>query len=595
MSLARIAVRRAWRRLPLLGLAAGLNTSVLLGVILWYAATQRTSVSPSIITIVAWVGVAAYLAFSDLRTRATQFEMSLPAPAHRLWLFNLAGTLSGGLLIVAVTLGIVAAHAALVSHVELGVNGPLLAATLATGLVLSTLLLQIPRPSLARIPWGAGQIVWTVAVLVGTPLLLGTAAVAGWPGVALLLAGAVVLAGLAYRSVPPAYALVPFVPAAAERAHDPRAPTPADAAAPRSILPLTIVRCVSAGAKELLAVPFILLFAIALGGGPLAIAGDLRELRFLYLPMTTYMLYALIGPRLASLHRIDFLPISRRTLALALVLPYFVVTCVGYGAGWLIASGARSRLEYVNFEKSGDDYRVSVPLRIYRLTSPRTPPMLDSPWGEQQVAEPLDLFNWSRLAVYSPYAAPPGSSPRFVALQISRAVAATYGASIAPEVIEERYLTTGPDGQVVPRGEGLTLRADYPELRPRSGPMFPALLALTVVPWLLLIALLLRGYRGGVREWVRQLTVWGALGVLLTFTVAASIGGVFGFMRYWALRALIEIPVMRLGSTTAGTWGVWIAGVALIGVAYLAVQRQFERMEIPTKPSRYTLIDFGAN
>ena len=68
--------------------------------------------------------------------------------------------------------------------------------------------------------------------------------------------------------------------------------------------------------------------------------------------------------------------------------------------------------------------------------------------------------------------------------------------AIPPATIEWRYL----DGSVVPRGDGLTLRHDYPDLEPASGPMFPTLFALAVVPFLLLVALLLRGYRAGIPE-----------------------------------------------------------------------------------------------
>lgn len=199
----------------------------------------------------------------------------------------------------------------------------------------------------------------------------------------------------------------------------------------------------------------------------------------------------------------------------------------------------------------------------------------------------------SRAAAYSPYSAPPGSSARFVALQISRAVETVYGVSIGPETIEERYLIRRKDGSVVPRGEGLTLRKDYSILTPKSGPMFPALVALTAVPWLLLIALLLRAYRAGIREWVRQTIVWGSLAVLLGFVFATSIADIFEVMQQWAIRALVEVPVMRLGQTAAGTLAVWIVAGLLLAAAYRIVQRQFVHMEIPTKPSRYTLIRIG--
>ena len=592
MSLARISRHRTWRMLPLWALATGVNTSLLLGVIIWRAGTQEKSVSAMTLTLVGWVGVATYLAFSDVRTRCTHFEMSLPAPSRSLWWNKLTATLAGGVIIVGLTLGVIALHSVLPIRVDIEPNRWVLAGVLYTGLVLATLLLQAPLPSLARIPVTSGQVVWTIVVLAGTPVLLAVAAEAGWPGLTLLLALTSAVTLWSYRSVPPVYSLVRFEPQPQDRADS--APPVADGPPSKLLLPWTVARGVSAGAKELLAFPLILLFGIVLGGGLFALeSGSMRELRFLYLPMMTYILFALIGPRLGALHYVDALPISRRPLVATFVLPYFILTCAGYGIGAILASDARSRLEFVNFEEGDEGYRVTVPLRVYALALDGRPLPVESPWGESHSPRALTPFGWSRAAAYSPYSAPPGSSARFVALQISRAAEAVYGASISPETIEERYLITREDGSVVPRGEGLTLRKDYPALKSKSGPMFPALVALAAVPWLLLIALLLRAYRAGIREWVRQTIVWGSLAVLLGFVVGKSIAEVFRVMQPWAIRALVEVPVMRLGQTAAGTPAVWIVAGLLLAGAYLVVQSQFLRMEIPTKPSRYTLIRMG--
>jgi len=592
MSLAQISRHRILRMLPLWALATGVNTSFLLGVFVWRSASQHTPISALTMTLVGWVGVASYLAFTDVRTRSSHFEMTLPIASRTLWLNNLTATLTGGLIIVGLTLGVIALHSASPARVEVEPGRWLLAGVLCTGLALATLLLQVPRPSLARVPVMWVQIVWTVVVLAGTPVLLAVAADAGWPGLTLLLFVTCAVAFWSYRCVPPAYSLVPFEPHCADRAES--RPVVSDGLLSKWLLPLTIARSVSAGVKELAAAPFILLFGMVLGGALLTLdSGSARELRFLYLPITIYMLLALIGPRLCSLHRLDALPISRRSLVAALVIPYFLVLCTGYGIGAIIASETRSRLEYVDFEEGDDGYRVTVPLRVYELARRGQPPPVESPWGESHAPEALTPFGWSRATAYSPYSAPPGSSARFVALQISRAAEAAYGASISPATIEERYLLTREDGSVILRGEGLTLRKDYPTLKPKSGPMFPALVALTAVPWLLLIALLLRAYRAGIREWVRQTIVWGSLAVLMGFVVAASIANVLDIMQHWAIRALVEIPVMRLGQTAAGTVTVWIVAGLLLAGAYRIVQSQFLRMEIPTKPSQYTLIRMG--
>jgi hypothetical protein len=231
-----------------------------------------------------------------------------------------------------------------------------------------------------------------------------------------------------------------------------------------------------------------------------------------------------------------------------------------------------------------------VPLRVYEVTRSGDIPDATSPWGERHTPEGLRLVDWSSASVYSPYDTTADSSARFVALQISRAVEQVYGVSIAASTIEQHYLTTRADGTVAPRGAGLTLRADYPELNARGGPLLPVLLTLVAVPWLLLVAGLLRAYRRGIREWVRQTIVWGSLGLLLVVWIGSSVGTTFGALRPWAFRAAVEIPVMRLGLTAAGTALVWVLCAALFAAAYAIAQRQFQRMEIPTHPSRYTLI-----
>jgi hypothetical protein len=172
-------------------------------------------------------------------------------------------------------------------------------------------------------------------------------------------------------------------------------------------------------------------------------------------------------------------------------------------------------------------------------------------------------------------------------------VEAVYDVSIPPETIQRRYLTTDEDGKVVPREKGLTLRTDYPDLKARVGPMFPVLVTLVSVPWLLLVALLLRAYRPGVREWVRQTIVWGSLGGLLVMWLWISLAAVFDAMQPWALRAVVEIPVFRMGQTAAANIGVWVAALALLAGSYGIVDSRFQRMEITTRPSRYTLIRMG--
>jgi hypothetical protein len=78
--------------------------------------------------------------------------------------------------------------------------------------------------------------------------------------------------------------------------------------------------------------------------------------------------------------------------------------------------------------------------------------------------------------------------------------------------------------------------------------------------------------------------------VLLLFVIGSTVVTAFQLAEPWALRALVEIPVMSLGKTAAGSVAAWLIGLLAIAGAYALVNRQFARMEIPTEPSRYTLL-----
>jgi hypothetical protein len=596
MMLSRIGRDRALRSFPIWGIAAGVNTSVLLGVLAWRAAVrQGGSISTTSLILACWLGVGLYLAFGHVRTRCSGFDLSLPIPTRKLWLAHLLAILIAGGLVVAISVGAITAHLSLLGDRIIFEHSPaVVAALLGAGLVLAALLLQLPRRNLSQIPVSRAYVLWAGLVLAGVPfVLIGAVGLAGSAGAALVLLVAAVVGAWLYVSVPPAYALVPFEPQPADRGVAPdRIDAMNDGRRARLSLPLTILRSLTAGIKEVLAAPFVVLFGMILGGALDSFgSGDLRELRYLYIPMATYMLIAFVGPRLASLRHLDPLPISRQLMSAALLLPYLLMFCVGYGAGAIVATRGASQVEYVNFEESEEGFHVTVPLRVYDVVWADSPPPVESPWGETHEAEPLSPWPVVPATVYSPYSAPPGSSARFVSLQISRAVEAAYGATIAPGEIETRYLTTGEDGSIRPIGQGLTLRADYPDLEVRGGPLFPVLIMLTAVPWLLFAAALLRAYRACIKEWVRQTISWGVLGVLLLFWIGLSVASMFGLMEFWSIRALIQIPVMSLGESAIGTLAAWAVSGLLLAAAYWVAQSQFLRMEIPTTPSKYTLFD----
>jgi hypothetical protein len=355
---------------------------------------------------------------------------------------------------------------------------------------------------------------------------------------------------------------------------------------------LAVLSCLHSGAKEWIAVPFIVLFGLMIGNGLTAVLDDpaMRDMRFLYLPMAVYMMFALFVPRLTRLQHLDPLPIGRRVLFAGLALPGLVAFVASFAAGHLAETRGAQAHPMVDYRKSDDGWRVTVPLRVYRMAWDGSVPEIAAPWGESHPADRAALLRGATPAVYSPYSAPPGSTARFVALQISRAARDVYGVTIQPEEIERRYLTTGVDGSAAGLGESLTMETDFHGLRPRSGPVSALLLLLVIAPYMALVAVLFRAHRSSIREWVRQSIVWGALGCAMLVFFALMAAVITHRSEPWVLRALIEIPAFALGRTAAGTVATWLAAALTAAGAYRLAERQFERMEIPVRPSKFTLI-----
>ncbi len=116
---------------------------------------------------------------------------------------------------------------------------------------------------------------------------------------------------------------------------------------------------------------------------------------------------------------------------------------------------------------------------------------------------------------------------------------------------------------------------------------------MVAVPWLVQVALFLRAYRSGVARWIRQTVYWGflALALLLLFGQLAAM--MTRIVDPWALRGFLEILIDRMGDSTVTVTATWIVSVLLIAGAYLLAQIQFLRMELPPRPTKYALIDYG--
>ncbi len=589
-------VRRdeALRGWPAWLLLVGVNAGVVAGLLLGLAASRHTVVSPSALALTLWGGVAVYLAFGRVRTRAQALQLALPLPARRLWLAHaLAVALMGGLLAAAGVGMTVLQERLLRSPVQPGLDvWPLLAHLLA-GVVLAVVLLQAPRPRLARIPFTWGYLAWALAVLAGVGALLPLVARLGAAGALLTLGLAVAAALVVQRGLPEAFTVTPLE-AGRERAGVAGRARVARAGAPsRWIVATSLARGVSAGAADWTTFPFVLILGGVLGGALDLFGPDLVELRYIYIPLAAFMMFTSTGPRLGRLHHLDPLPLGRGLLFAFVVAPYFLTFLAGYGLGAVGAHVAAGRAELVDYRATGSAWSVNVPLSVRRVAWDGRVPAAVAPSGESHVPVAWPLWRGSRAVLYSPFSAPRGSSRDYVAWQLSRAAEEVYGARIPAREIADRYLESGAGGAVTARGGRLALRRDHPGLAVRrQGPMLPVMLLLVCVPWLLGATLLLRAYRAGVAEWLRQTIVWGAVVALIVAFLALAGAVAARLVRPWLFQAMVEIPVRRLGGFPLGGVAAWTVTAVLVATAYALARRQFARMEVPMRPCRFTLIDF---
>jgi hypothetical protein len=583
---------RGWLLWVLMGAAA---TSALMGFAVWSAVRERVPIPTPVLVLSTWIGVAAYLAFGRVRTRCSPFHLALPLSARRLWLTHLAAAVAGGVIVALAAVSVVLVHARVVPGLGTGDHLVMnLVARAVTGVILGVVLLQSPRPALARIPASRGYVSWAAVMLAAVPALL----IAVHPlGIAGLLLPLLLAAGVAYRTfsvLPAAFSLVPLE-AEPAGARVKAGATEAGGASSRWIVPRAVWRGVSGGGLDWMGYPFVLLFSIAIGGGLGLLSDDATDLRYVYIPMMSYILFSVMGPRLARLHHLDPLPVPRRALFAVLVVPYFLAFCAGYGLGALGADRAARSDDLVTYASSEGAWRLQVPLRAREIAWDGRAPEATAPWGEShRPATVSPLWRGSRAVLYSPYDTPDGSSRDFVALQLSRAVRAVYGAEIPPAEIADRCLVTRPDGVVVTKEPGLLLRRAFPGLSPRGGgPMFPVMVALACVPWLLFTALLLRCYRPGVPERARQTVVWGLVVLVVGGFLAMAAAVIAGLLHPWLFRALVEIPVRSAATSPAATPLLWGIAVASLIAAYRLGERRFARAEIPTRPTKYSLIEFA--
>lgn len=611
------------RNLPWWLAITALNTSVLIGLLLWRQAARGTDLAPPLteLLLVFWMAVAIYLLFGRPASRSPHLALTLPIPTRVLWRRQFVSSLIAGLVVLATSLGVLALHDWLLDS---GGGRPALqleyspfVLPLVAGLLLVTTLIDGIEPGLWNPRTASGYRLKVAAALTGVLALL--LLMQNWPvlAAASCALSAVAVLRRSVRALPLAYRLVPAraaEPRRTDRSTEAVAMVPSGAVGQRRIWRLVYTVLHTAPPWKQ-AAPWLLYFFVGFMGFLLA-GGfdrwfDARELRYLYLPLGSYMLLAGFGLLTYHLYRIDPLPLPRRTLFAILVMPGILWFCFGYAGGLLALATdpePRPALDYKVLPpraELGSMVWVDIDPAFMRASLSGRVPALTSDWGESHPAWSEPLFRGLPIRVYNPYNTAAETSADFEALLTSRAIEAVYGRSLPPATISDRYFEIENDKVSGVRqssraashqetGFARTLLADHPDLEPPDrGPETPVFLMLGLVPGLLLIGWIVRSFRAENSERFVRVRYWLALGVLLGALLVQVLLSIFGLLNTDAAIALLAMLIHRLGEDPLLRILTWLASLAAISFSYRVALRQFERAEIPPAPIRCTLVDWS--
>jgi len=597
----------ASRRLPLWLTITMMNTSVLLGVVLWRQASQARNLQPPLIQLqgILWLAIALYLLAGNVRTRCQRLEMTLPVPALALWRRHLTAVFLTGSLVLAGSVGVLVLHAVMIAKVGrervleipyLTLLGPLLA-----GLLLAAALIDSVEPGLWKLR--GRRAYWALAVgsLVGILALLLLLHRWPWIATAVCLVLAVAVIRRALRSLPAAYRLEPLTAAPATGEVDVAATTTRPVSQWQIYKILFNVLHTTPPWKQF--TPWMLYFFVVLMGfimaGGLSRWIDAQDLRFLYIPMGSYMLLAGVGILTYHLYRLDPLPVSRRKLFAVLTLPGLLIFCGGYAAGWLAVTTDPDPAPLVDYKveesrEVGTMVWVEPAQAFMGVSLGGEPPTLSASWGESHEAWSQELFRGLSALMYNPYNTVEETTADFEALMGSQAIQRVYGTIIPPAEIRDRYFVVENNRVVGLKEGGFTLLADYPDLEaPSGGPETPVYMVLVLVPSLLLTAFFVRSFRAHrSNKYIRGM-YWIALAVLMGALVGQVVLSVLGIFDPEAGRGFLEVFIHRLGSTPLTLGLTWLISIGFIFGSYWLALVQFERAEIPASPVNCSLMDFG--
>lgn len=615
MNLASTIALRVWRdgavrSLPLWLAITLLIVDVLALLIVFPVARDGEEAVPLYqLVLILWLPVVIFLALSRIRARSHRLDLALPISAHELWLTHTAATALSAAVVLAGGFGMLLIIDQLLERLDVGPDPHMALGALAVPITAATLLATVFVQRLQPTAWKPVGRAREWALMFGGLAVIPVALVVlePWPAVStLLFLGAVLLlARNTWTALPSALELTPLVePKRAPRGQEgaataDRSETLAAAAAGG---PLTVARllfrilntCPPWGRL----MPWVLYFFLALVGfflaGGFGVWVDVDESRLINLPLGTYMLFTGAGLLTYHLHRLDPLPISRRTLFRILVLPSLAIFALGWAAGRLVletSAGPRQLLEY---RIEGEEQWVQVAAPYMGLATEGEAPMLTAPWGESHRAWHRPLFRGGRLLLYSPFNTPEPTTARFEALMTSRAIERIFGETVPAAEIERRWFEVADNRVVGLRDEQPPPWAAYAAPASRAAVAgTPVFMTLTLTPWLLLLALFVRSFRATSSVRFVRWIYWAILLVLLSALVGQVVATLARLYSPDAAYGLLSIWLHRIESSPLAIGLAWAASLVLLYLSYSLAERGFRRAELPAAPLQCSLVDWS--
>ena len=560
-----------------------------------------------------WFSISPFLLFGKARERCNALDLALPIPARRLWLAHVMALILLGLMFLALIFGTLWILLWILSRapVDLSLHRQVLAGIfvpVAAGLVLIVVLLQRARASLCQIPRSSAYTIYSILLLCSGFALIVLLAKLPLPATLLPLVISAYFVYKTYHSLPPAFAWNP----AHAHAGIGLPPASGDVAILRSAeaaewemysrrSPMSgfrfgwfLIRLLYLNpTRNLLAAmfffPVFFLWGLMMSGF-FAAWRDMELPQFAYIILSGYLLLSVLPAQMPQLSCVDSLPVSRRRLAAFLFIPGFLILAAGLGAGAIGTSILEGSQLQIHLQTSASSFippyrtkvpMVRVPAQYCKISWVGDPQDVVSPWGESHPVWKYPLYSGSRIAVYSPFSTPEGSSPRYIAFQISRAIEAIYGASVPYQEILDHCLDISADQTAVLKNQDRLL-ADHPEWRLRGEiALTPFLLVAISLVYAVMVSIYLRACRAEVSD-ARRKAIFFAMAIATITVTAAQIALMIAqWIRPDPGAAFLRILMLGMVQTLpGGLLTTWILYALMLWAVYAFCRRQFCRVEI---------------